>query len=263
MEKKSEEKNETQNEAVKNENGEKEVKEIAKVPVAEEMPKVTEEIPRVERPSSLEKWKPKTSIGRAVFDQKIKSIDDVLKLEKPVREPEILDMLVPELKNELILIGGRTGKGGGIQRIPVRITAKMTKSSRKFKYSAFVVIGNEDGLVGIGGGKAPETRNAIEKAVQRSKLKIIRIKRGCGSWECGCGTAHSLPYKISGKSGSVRVDLIPGPKGLGLVANDESKKILRLAGIKDVWVRAFGNTGMRINLIQAIFNALKKLSVYR
>ena len=91
---------------------------------------------------------------------------------------------------------------------------------------------------------------------------MIRIKRGCGSGECGCGTEHSVPYKISGKSGSVRVDLIPAPRGVGLVAENEAKKILKLAGVRDVWVKTFGNTGMRINLITALYSALKKLYTY-
>jgi len=93
-------------------------------------------------------------------------------------------------------------------------------------------------------------------------MNLIKVKRGCGSWECGCGGNHSIPFKVEGKSGSVRVILIPGPKGLGLVASDEAKKILRLAGIKDVWVKSFGNTSMRMNLIKAIFNAFKNLYLF-
>jgi len=117
-------------------------------------------------------------------------------------------------------------------------------------------------LVGIGKGTAPEPRDAIAKSVQKAKLNIIKVKRGCGSWECGCGEPHSIPFKVEGKCGSVRVVLMPAPKGVGIVADDESKKIFRLAGIKDVWVKTFGNTSMRINLITAIYNALKKLYIY-
>jgi small subunit ribosomal protein S5 len=171
-------------------------------------------------------------------------------------------MLVPNLKNEVILIGGRTGKGGGIERIPVKITAKMHRSGRRFRMNAFVVVGNEDGLVGIGKGSALEARDAINKAMQKAKLNIIKVKRGCGHWECGCGEEHSIPFKTKGKCSSVRVELLPAPKGVGIVANDESKKIFRLAGIKDVWMKTFGNTGMRINLITAIYNALKNLYIY-
>ena len=60
----------------------------------------------------------------------------------------------------------------------------------------------------------------------------------------------------------MKVELLPAPKGVNLVAADESKKILKLAGIKDVWIKTFGNTGMRMNLIYAIFDALKKLYIY-
>ncbi|HDM05924.1 MAG TPA: 30S ribosomal protein S5, partial [Candidatus Aenigmarchaeota archaeon] len=92
---------------------------------------------------------------------------------------------------------------------------------------------------------------------------LIKVPRGCGSWECGCGEPHSIPFKTQGKSGSVRVVLMPAPKGVGLVADDESKKILRLAGIKDVWVKTFGNTGMRINLARAVYDALRNLNRYK
>ncbi|MEM5853280.1 MAG: 30S ribosomal protein S5 [Candidatus Aenigmatarchaeota archaeon] len=247
------------------ENGEKvevgieEVKEMEKLPTEEEVP-ITEEVSVVPQP--LEKWQPRTSLGKEVFEGKIKDIEEIFKTGRIIKEPEIVDKLLPNLKTEIILIGRRTGKGGGAQRIPIRITATMHKSGRKFRASAFSVVGNEDGIVGIGKGSALEPRDAIAKSVQKAKLNIIKVKRGCGSWECGCGEEHSIPFKTEGKCGSVRVILIPAPKGVGLVADDESKKILRLAGIKDVWVKTFGNTSMRINLITAIYNALKKLYIY-
>jgi small subunit ribosomal protein S5 len=236
-----------------------EVKEMEKVPTEEEVP--AEEIKLVV-PSPLEKWKPRTSLGKEVFEGKVKDIEEIFKSGKIIKEPEIVDMLVPNLKSEVILIGRRTGKGGGAQRIPVKITATMHKSGRRFTTSAFSVVGNEDGLVGIGKGKAPEPRDAIAKSIQKAKLNLIKVERGCGSWECGCGEKHSIPFKTEGKSGSVRVVLMPAPKGVGIVADDESKKIFRLAGIKDVWVKSFGNTSMRINLITAIYNALKNLYTY-
>jgi len=215
-----------------------------------------------EEENALANWVPKTSLGKAVLEGKIKSIDEILESGTRILEPEIVDKLMPNLKTELIYIGGRTGKGGGIQRIPIRITARMKASGRKFRMSAFVAVGNCDGYIGIGSGKSIEARKAVEKATRKAKLNIIKVKRGCGSWECGCGEPHSIPYKVEGKSGSVRVILMPAPKGVGLVADDESKKIFRLAGIKDIWVKTFGNTSMRINLIRAIFNALKKLYEY-
>lgn len=232
-----------------------EKKETEEVPVKEEVPTPEPEIP-------LEVWQPKTSLGKKVLAGEITDIEQILKSGQRIIEPEIVDRLVPNVKSEVILIGGRRGKGGGVERIPIKITAKMHRSGRRFTMNAFVVVGNEDGLVGIGKGSAPEARDAIAKAVERAKLNIIRVRRGCGGWECGCGGEHSVPFKTRGKSGSVRAVLMPAPKGVGLVADDESKKILRLAGIKDVWVKTFGNTRMRVNLISAIFDALKKLYIY-
>ncbi len=208
-------------------------------------------------------WIPKTQLGRDVLAGKIKSIDEILESGKRILEPEIVDYLLPGLKEELILIGGRTGKGGGAQRIPIRITARVTKSGKRFRMSAFMVVGDENGYVGIGKGVSIDARRAIEKARRKAKTNIIKVWKGCGSWECGCGTPHSIPFKTEGKCGTVRVILMPAPKGVGLVADDESKKILRLAGIKDVWVKTFGNTSTHINLITAVYRALKNLYKYQ
>jgi small subunit ribosomal protein S5 len=213
--------------------------------------------------AKLSSWKPKTKLGRLVFEKKITSLDEILEKGMKIKEPEIVDFLEPGMKNELVMIGGRPGKGGGIQRTPIRITAKMHRSGRRYTSSAFAIVGNGRGIVGIGKGRAKEGRLAIEKAIEKAKLNLVKIKRGCGSWECGCGGEHSIPFKVYGGSGSVKVKLMPAPRGVGLVMNDEAKKIMRLAGIEDVWVKSFGNTGARINLIQAIYDALKKLHYYK
>jgi small subunit ribosomal protein S5 len=213
--------------------------------------------------AKLAAWKPKTGLGRLVFEKKITSLDEILEKGLKIKEPEIVDFLEPGMKSEIVLIGGRPGKGGGIQRTPVRVTAKMHRSGRRYTSSTFAIVGNGKGIVGIGKGRAKEGRLAAEKAIEKAKLNLIKVKRGCGSWECGCGGEHSIPFKVYGKSGSVRVRLMPAPRGIGLVMNDEAKKIMRLAGIEDVWVKSYGNTGMRINLIQAIFDGLKKLHSYK
>ncbi|MBI2084475.1 MAG: 30S ribosomal protein S5 [Candidatus Aenigmarchaeota archaeon] len=228
--------------------------------VAPENVPVTTEIPPSEEKGKA--WTPKTILGRQVLDGTIKSIDEIILSGRKIIEPGIVNHLVPNLQSELLLIGGRTGKGGGIQRIPIRITAKMHRSGRRFRTSSMMIVGNGDGLVGVGRASSSEPRTAMEKALNKAKISIIRIRRGCGDWECGCGTEHSILFKTKGKSGSVRVELLPAPKGVGLVADNESKKILKLAGIKDVWVRTFGNTANRINLIYAMFDALKNLYVY-
>ncbi len=239
-----------------------EVKAEAPVVAAPVAAPISAEIPETRMPSGLENWIPKTALGKAVFNRQITSIDDILATGKKIREAQIVDSLVPDIKNEIILIGGRTGKGGGIQRIPIRTTATMTKSGRRFTMNAFVVVGNENGIVGLGKGSSPESRGAIAKATRNGKMNLMKVNRGCGSWECGCGTPHSIPHKTEGGCGSVKVMLMPAPKGVGLVCNDEIKKVFRLAGIRDIWIKSFGNTGMKINFVTAIVNALKNLNVY-
>jgi len=248
-----------------NDAGNEEIEVVESVPIVpitpEEAPKLIPEIPPVEERKGTT-WKPRTSLGKQVLEGKITSIDEILFSGKRIIEPEIVDYLVPNLQSELVLIGGRPGKGGGAQRIPVRITAKMHSSGRRFRTSALFVIGDGNGLIGIGRGSSVEPRTSMGKSLMKAKLNVIKIKKGCGDWECGCGTEHSIPFKTKGHSGSVRVQLMPAPKGVGLVANNETKKLLKLAGIKDIWIKTFGNTSNRINLLSAVFDALKKLYVY-
>jgi small subunit ribosomal protein S5 len=205
-------------------------------------------------------WIPKTKLGNDVLAGKYKSLEDILEKGELILEPEIIDFLVPDIMQEIIYIGGSPGKGGGIRRTATKMTARMHKSGRRFKLAAVAVIGNGNGIVGIGSAISKEHRTALEKAAKNAKLNVIRVRRGCGSWECGCGGAHSIPFKISGKSGSVHITLLPAPKGVGMVASEETKKILRLAGIHDVWVKTSGKTSTRNNLVLAVFDALRNLN---
>lgn len=122
------------------------------------------------------------------------------------------------------------------------------------------MVGNENGIVGIGQANSREHRIALEKALENAKLNIISVRRGCGSWECGCGGSHSIPFRTEGKYGSVYVKLFPAPKGTGIVADETTRILIKLTGIKDVWVKTLGNTGARLNLIFAVFNAIKNMN---
>lgn len=209
---------------------------------------------------SEKEWIPKTKLGHRILRGEFKTLEDVLKAGELILEPGIVDYLVPDIKHEIIFIGGTPGKGGGIRRTATKRTVRMHKSGRRYKLSSVVVVGNCDGIVGVGKASSQEHRTAIEKAIEQAKLNVIRVRRGCGSWECGCEGNHSIPFRTQGKCGSVRVELLPAPRGVGIVANDESKKILYLAGIKDVWMKTFGQTRTKTNLIYAIFDALKNLN---
>ena len=205
-------------------------------------------------------WIPKTALGNDVLRGKYKTLEDLLREGKPILEGEIVDKLVPDIKHEILYIGGSPGKGGGIRRTATKRTARMHKSGRRFTLTSLIVVGNEDGIVGMGKAASKEHRIAIEKATLQAKLNVIRARRGCGSWECGCGGSHSIPFKTTAKYGSVSATLLPAPKGVGIVADKTSKAVLKLAGIRDVWVQTSGNSGARINLSYAIFNALKNLN---
>lgn len=207
-----------------------------------------------------EAWQPRTSLGKEVKSGEIKSLDEILDKGLRILEPEIIDVLLPDLELDLIKIGQSKGKFGGGKRSIWRQTQKKTKEGNKPKFATVAIAGNKNGYIGVGGGKSKETVPAREKAFRLARLNIIKIVRGCGSWECSCGTSHSIPFKISGKSGSVKITLIPAPTGTGLCVEGECAKLLELAGIKDVYSKTAGQTKVKKNLIGACFNALKMLT---
>ena len=229
--------------------------------MAEEVAEEIKEEIRLEEQKQA--WQPRTKLGKLVLEGKIKSLDEILEKGYKIKEPEIVDYLEPNLKVELVLIGKGGTKGGAKKRIAVKRSVKVTASGRRVRYSVMVIVGNENGIVGIGRGKAKDGRSAYLKAIRNAKLNLIKVIRGCGSWECGCNEPHSIPWKTYGKSGSVKVVLMPAPKGTGLVVDDESKKLFRLAGIKDVWSKTFGRTKQHMNLIQAMFDALRNIPKYK
>lgn len=187
-------------------------------------------------------WIPRTTLGKQVLEGKITSIRDVFEQNIPIKEPEIVDALIPEIKHEVL---------------DVNIVQKQTDAGEITKFKIGVVVGNGDGLIGIGIGKSKQMRFAIDKAVADGKLNLTPVKRGCGNWGCQCGNPHSLPYSVTGKSGSVTVTLIPAPKGIGLVGAAVAKTILTFAGIKDAWVVSRGETRTTINFAGAVYEALK------
>ena len=208
---------------------------------------------------NFDEWKPKTEIGRKVKSGEINDIEEILDKGLSIHETEIVDKLVPELETELLLLGQSKGKFGGGQRRAFRQTQKKTREGNKPKFTTVAVVGNGNGLIGLGFGKSKETVPAREKSFRNAKLSLIKITRGCGSWECDCLQPHTVPFKVTGKCGSVIVELIPAPKGTGLRAEKEVAKILEKAGIVDVWSKARGMTSSRTNLVKATFEALKNI----
>jgi small subunit ribosomal protein S5 len=211
---------------------------------------------------AVSEWIPKTSLGKQVKEGKIKDIDEIFSKGLKILEYQIVDKLLPDLESDLILTGQAKGKFGGGKRRIWRQTQKKTAEGNVPTFSCMAVVGNKDGYVGIGYGKAKETLPAKEKAIRQAKLNLIKVKRGCGSFDCTCTELHSIPIKTIGKSGSISVKLMPAPKGTGLAVEDECKKVLRLAGIKDAYSKSFGKTRTKFNMIKACLNALKKLDKF-
>jgi len=211
----------------------------------------------IERDEEIASWVPKTKLGQDVKSKKIKDLNEILDSNRKILEEQIVDALI-NVKSDLISIGQSKGKFGGGKRRAWKQTQRKTKEGNVPTFSTLAVIGDENGHIGIGMGHAKETLPARDKAVRKAKLNIIKVVRGCASFDCACDELHSIPFKIEGKSGSVRITLIPAPQGTGLVVASELKKVLKLAGIKDVYSKTFGSIRTTNNLVEACIDALRK-----
>src|SRR3990167_5605574 len=229
---------------------------------------VTEKLKKLDRRERDEKvdvvssWVPRTKLGKAVKAGKEKNLDKILSEGKRILEPEIVDALIrPE--TDLIFIGQAKGKFGGGKRRAWRQTQKKTMEGNVLSFSSMAVVGDRKGHIGVGYGKAKETLPARAKALRKAKLNLIRIKRGYESREEGSTEPHTVPFIVEGKCGSVRIKLIPAPRGTGLVVGDECKKILRLAGIQDVYGVSKGQTRTTFNVAKACIEALNKTNLMK
>ncbi len=196
----------------------------------------------------LSEWVPKTKLGRMVMGGELTTLGDAIKTGLPIREPEIVDILLPETEDEVL---------------DVNMVQRMTDSGRRVNFVITCIVGNKDGFAGLGRARGREVGPSIRRAIDNAKLNMIEIKRGCGSWECGCYRAHSLPFKVAGRSGSVEVVLKPAPQGVGLAVGDVAKSVLRLAGITDAWGSTRGHTKTTVNYALATFEALRNTGVMK
>lgn len=193
-------------------------------------------------------WVPETRLGKLVKEGQVTTMSEALASGLPIREYQIVDALIPEIRDEVL---------------DINMVQRMTDSGRRVKFRATVIVGNGDGFIGIGEGKDVQVGVAIRKAIDTAKMNIISIKRGCGSWECGCGLGHTVPFEVKGKAGSVEVRLKPAPRGLGLASGGTAKKVLEIAGIKDVWTKVSGETRTTINFAKATFDALMRTTTMK
>ena len=216
-----------------------------------------------EEQNIADKWKPKTELGMKVKKGEITDIKMLLESKKPILESAIVDVLLPNLRTDLLLIGQAKGKFGGGKRRAFRQTQKKTKEGNSLSFATFAVVGNGDGIVGVGIGKSKETIPAREKAIRNAKINIMTVRRGKLSWEPSEVGPHTVPFKVIGKCGSSTITLMPAPLGTGVVAEKECQKVLKLAGIEDAWAKGRGQTRVKSNLIKACVDAFKKLNEMR
>ena len=198
--------------------------------------------PRRRYQKEEEVWIPKTSIGKRVIAGEINSMEEILSQGLRIQEAGIVKKLLPDLKTEVIDVG---------------IIQKMTPNGQSTRFRAIVAAGNENGWLGIGMGKSKQMRIAIEKANNAAYLDVSPVKLGCGSWECRCDQKHSVPFKVKGKGGSVVIEILPAPRGLGLVAGRKIRNLLRLAGLKDAWTTAKGSTTTMNSTSKAVLQCLR------
>jgi small subunit ribosomal protein S5 len=193
-------------------------------------------------------WVPQTRLGQLVQDEEITSMEQALQSGLPLKESEVVDQLLPGLDDEVL---------------DINMVQRMTDSGRRVKFRCVVAIGNRDGYVGYAEGRDDQVGAAIQRAIDIAKLNMIKVDRGSGSWEDRSEEPHSLKRRTEGKAGSVTVELVPAPLGLGLAASDTVEAVLELAGIENAWTKSYGNTRTTINLAKATYNALEKVSMGR
>ena len=133
--------------------------------------------------------------------------------------------------------------------VAINRVAKVVKGGRNFRFSAVVVVGDENGHVGVGNGKAAEVPDAIKKAIEDAKKNLIEVPI--------VGT--TVPHEFIGKFGSASVLIKPAPQGSGLIAGGSVRPILELAGYRDIKTKIIGTNNPR-NVGYATIDALQNIS---
>jgi len=183
-------------------------------------------------------WVPVTKLGRLVKEKCIKKLEEIYLFSLPIKEYQIIDQFL-KLQDEVMKI------------MPVQ---KQTRAGQRTRFKAFVVVGDSNGHVGLGVKCSKEVATAIRGAIIAAKLSVIPVRRGY--WGNKIGAPHTVPTKVTGKCGSVRVRLVPAPRGTGIVAAKTPKKILQYAGIEDVYTSSKGSTKTMGNFVKATFAAV-------
>jgi small subunit ribosomal protein S5 len=126
--------------------------------------------------------------------------------------------------------------------------AKVVKGGRRFSFAALVVVGDRNGMVGIGYGKANEVPPAVEKAVKDAKKNMHKISLVDGT----------LPHKIEGKCRATKITMVPASPGTGVIAGSSARAVLEYAGVRNVLTKIYGSTSAK-NVVKAVMDGLLRL----
>jgi small subunit ribosomal protein S2e len=196
-----------------------------------------------------EEWVPLTNLGRLVKMGEIKKLEQIFYHSIPIKEFQIIDFLM-KVNNKTLQE----------ECMKIKSVQKQTKAGQRTRFKAVVAVGDRDGHVGVGSKLAKEVQVAMKGAVIAAKLNIIPIRRGY--WGGKIGKPHTIATKITGKCGSVRVRLVPAPRGTGIVGAYPTKKLLGFAGVEDIFSQSTGSTDTCENFVRAIYDALYKSYKY-
>ncbi|MCP4355869.1 MAG: 30S ribosomal protein S5 [Proteobacteria bacterium] len=137
--------------------------------------------------------------------------------------------------------------------VATRRVAKVVKGGRRFSFSTLIVVGDENGKVGFGSGKAKEVPSAVKKATDSAKKTMQRIPMKDN---------RTIHHRMEGKFGGAKVIMRPAPSGTGIIAGGPMRAVFEAMGIKDIVAKSLGSSNP-YNMIRATFNAFGKMETAR
>jgi small subunit ribosomal protein S5 len=153
-----------------------------------------------------------------------------------------------KLAVEPVILSGQEEKPLEDTVVKVFRCAKVVKGGRRFSFAALVVIGDREGTVGVGYGKANEVPQAVEKSIKDAKKSLHKISL----------LNRTIPHAVNGKYRATKVVLVPASPGTGVIAGSSARAVLEYAGVQDVLTKVYGSTSAK-NVVKATLNGLLKL----